>query len=127
VNLLSTHGWFMDNSTGKRPQVSAAKPPGLGGLHDVQGNLFEWVHDRYGEIDGGSVIVDPQGPLSDGRYRVLRGGSWDDDAASCRSADRSSNGPAYRHAYNGFRLALSPSVNRPPEADEKEQQTQESN
>jgi len=26
VGLLSTHGWFADNSTGKRPQLSAAKP-----------------------------------------------------------------------------------------------------
>jgi formylglycine-generating enzyme required for sulfatase activity len=127
VNLLSTHGWFVDNSTGKRPQVSAAKPPGLGGLHDVQGNLFEWVHDRYGEIDGGSVIVDPQGPLSDGQTRVLRGGCWNLGAALCRSAFRSSNDPAFRSTHDGFRLALSPSVNKPPEADEKEQQTQESN
>ncbi len=127
VNLLSTHGWFMDNSTGKRPQVSAAKPPGLGGLHDVQGNLFEWVHDRYGEIDGGSVIVDPQGPLSDGQLRVLRGGSWNGDAAFCRTAYRIFDVPAVRNTYYGFRLALSPSVNKPPEADEKEQQTQESN
>jgi formylglycine-generating enzyme required for sulfatase activity len=99
----------------------------LGGLHDVQGNLFEWVHDRYGEIDGGSVIVDPQGPLSDGQNRVLRGGSWDDDAALCRSALRFLNVPAGRGTVYGFRLALSPSVNKPPEADEKEQQTQESN
>jgi len=58
---------------------------------------------------------------------VLRGGSWSNDAAYCRTAYRSSNDPADRNSLDGFRLALSPSVNKSPEADEKEQQTQESN
>jgi hypothetical protein len=58
---------------------------------------------------------------------VLRGGSWGSFAALCRSAYRSFNDPADRGTNIGFRLALSPSVNSPPEADEKEQQTQESN
>ncbi|MFM8477812.1 MAG: formylglycine-generating enzyme family protein, partial [Planctomycetaceae bacterium] len=35
VSLLSSYGWFMEDSAGKRPQLSAAKPPGPGGLHDV--------------------------------------------------------------------------------------------
>jgi len=126
VSVLSSYGWFLDNSAGKRPQVSAEKPPGVGGLHDMQGNLYEWVHDWYVTIEGGSVVVDPQGPLS-GQDRVLRGGSWFDDAASCRTANRRTDDPAFRNPNGGFRLALSPSVNKSPEADEKEQQTQEAN
>ncbi|MFM8478296.1 MAG: formylglycine-generating enzyme family protein, partial [Planctomycetaceae bacterium] len=119
VSLLSSYGWFDENSPGKRPQLSAAKPPGVGGLHDMQGNLYEWVHDWYDSVEGGSVVVDPLGPSS-GQVRVLRGGSWYDDAASCRSALRDADDPAYRRTDGGFRLALSPSVNKPPEAEQEQ-------
>jgi hypothetical protein len=124
VGLLGDYGWLLENS-GKRPQAAAAKPPGPGGLHDVQGNLFEWVHDWYGDIEGNSVVVDPQGSAI-GQYRVLRGGSWDNDAADCRVANRSSGDPAYRDASCGFRLALSPSMN-PPEAKGAEEKPQVDN
>lgn len=116
LSLLGDYGWFVDNSPGKRPQVSAVKPPGPGGLHDVQGNMFEWVHDWYGTIEGGSVAVDPQGATS-GQSRGLRGGSWRSAAANCRTASRNRDGPAYRSTNDGFRLALSPSGNNTPEAD----------
>ena len=43
-------------------------------------------------------------------------GSWDYDAAFCRSAIRNANVPAIRSNRYGFRVALSPSV-RSPEAD----------
>jgi formylglycine-generating enzyme required for sulfatase activity len=115
LSLLGDYGWFVDNSPGKRPQVSAVKPPGHGGLHDVQGNMFEWVHDWYGTIEGGSVAVDPQGPTS-GQSRGLRGGSWRSAATNCRTASRNRDGPAYRNTNDGFRLALSPSGHNTPEA-----------
>jgi hypothetical protein len=37
---------------------------------------------------------------------VLRGGSWNNDAANCRTANRNNNDPANRNTNNGFRLAL---------------------
>ena len=37
--------------------------------------------------------------------RVVRGGSWNFDAANLRSADRSSYGPRTRQSNLGFRLA----------------------
>jgi formylglycine-generating enzyme required for sulfatase activity len=42
-----------------------------------------------------------------GSFRVDRGGSWDNDAAICRSAIRSSIVPTRRTGSLGFRLALS--------------------
>jgi hypothetical protein len=37
---------------------------------------------------------------------VNRGGSWNDDAANCRLANRNTNEPTNRTNNNGFRLAL---------------------
>ncbi len=41
-----------------------------------------------------------------GSNRVNRGGSWDNDAANCRMANRNTNQPTNRTTNNGFRLAL---------------------
>ncbi|MEI8213097.1 MAG: hypothetical protein WCI02_13185 [Planctomycetota bacterium] len=35
-----------------------------------------------------------------------RGGSWNNDAGNCRSANRNRNNPSNRNNNNGFRLAL---------------------
>jgi len=115
TSLLADYGWFTENS-GKRPRATGLKPPTIGGLFDAHGNLFEWTHDWYGNVDGGSVQVDPRG-ASGGSPRVLRGGSWGNDAADCRTADRSTIGPTNRNAGNGFRLALSFPSGKSPEAD----------
>ena len=50
--------------------------------------------------------VDPKG-LSEGEYRVGRGGSWYYAAADCRVAYRDRYSPGVRSKYLGFRLALS--------------------
>jgi hypothetical protein len=44
-----------------------------------------------------------------GSNRVNRGGSWDNDAANCRTANRNNDTPTNRNTNNGFRLALAPS------------------
>ena len=53
-----------------------------------------------------------------GSNRVLRGGSWNYDAAYCRSAFRSADAPTSRDSDFGFRLALSPSGVKSPEAEQ---------
>ena len=77
----------------------------------MHGNLFEWTHDWYSDYVEGNV-VDPM-VSEGGSYRVSRGGSWLNDAASCRSAFRSTCDPTFRSDDSGFRLALSPSVQSP--------------
>ncbi|HNY13387.1 MAG TPA: SUMF1/EgtB/PvdO family nonheme iron enzyme [Candidatus Wallbacteria bacterium] len=42
-----------------------------------------------------------------GTNRVNRGGSWNNNADNCRSANRNNNNPSNRNNNNGFRLALS--------------------
>lgn len=48
------------------------------------------------------------GKQTDGSNRVLRGGSWNNNAQNCRSANRNNNNPDNRNNNNGFRLALVP-------------------
>ncbi|MCR9278864.1 MAG: PEGA domain-containing protein [Pseudomonadaceae bacterium] len=43
-------------------------------LHDMAGNVAEWMHDYY-EIGNSDERTDPTGPAA-GEYRVIRGSSW---------------------------------------------------
>ncbi len=56
------------------------------GLYDMIGNMWEWCQDRYGAHPPG-IVVDPRGSVT-GSYGVIRGGSWSNRAAYCRSAIR---------------------------------------
>jgi formylglycine-generating enzyme required for sulfatase activity len=112
MSLLGRFAWFSDNS-GKHVHPPRELRPGRRGLFDLHGNLWEWTHDWYGDYDT-EASTDPLGPVG-GSYRVFRGGGWNDVAANCRSAYRSSNDPTSRTNSHGFRLALSPS-GRAPEA-----------
>ena len=55
---------------------------------------------------GVDAITDPLG-AKEGSNRVIRGGSWNYDAANCRSAYRNTDDPTNRTNDYGFRLALS--------------------
>jgi formylglycine-generating enzyme required for sulfatase activity len=100
---LGEYAWYSENSEGKTHPVEQ-KRANQWGLYDMHGNVWEWVHDWYGDYSK-QPQSNPSGPEW-GSVRVVRGGSWFIDAVFCRSAFRSLwFDPGDRVFYLGFRLA----------------------
>ena len=77
------------------------------GLYHMAGNVAEWVQDWSG-IDYYVSMPDrnPPGPAN-GRYKVVRGGSWRSNPAMLRAATRGGAPPEQRAPTIGFRCAKS--------------------
>ena len=89
ADRLDEHGWYWENSDAQyRP--TGSKTPNAWGLYDMHGNVWEWTLDRY----------EPHYPASEQPLdnpwarplrlypRVVRGGSWMDDAPALRCGAR---------------------------------------
>ena len=106
-NLLGNIAWF-NSQGGVQTRVVGGKLGNGFGLHDMSGNVWEWVNDWYGSnYYSTSPSVNPQGPSS-GSDRVFRAGSWDFSSKICRASFRSGNLPVYSNAHFGFRVARTP-------------------
>ena len=125
TNEANYNGNFSYGSGGKgvfreRTTPVWSFPANAFGLHDVHGNVMEWIQDCWGTYwgsppDGSPWECPPSG--SDwqpeavswhkmiSEERVLRGGSWISDPAELRSASRDLCVPDHRASTIGFRVA----------------------
>ena len=101
--LFATSG---HKHSGKWTCPVAQFPGNAFGLHDMHGNVQEWVNDWFDEyyyFD--SPPADPQGPKA-GQLRVVRGGCYGMLPIDCRSAARRGHAPDSASETIGFRVVM---------------------
>ena len=91
---------YNDNYIASAP--IGAFPANAKGIHDIGGNVAEWIHDYYQIPDAGEA-TDPLGPER-GDYHVIRGASWQKGTVTDLRLSFRDYGSAGRQDL-GFRIA----------------------
>lgn len=101
--------WFDENSDGKTHPVGEKRPNGCG-LFDMCGNVWEWCQDIYDKKAYTNHLY--QNPVTTGEStnRVIRGGSWNQDAWSARCSRRLAFQQEFYGPGLGFRLVRATEV-----------------
>jgi len=101
--MLKRYAWFEDNAEGK-PHPVGKLLPNAWGLHDMHGNVWEWVQDWCDDLLPAGCPTDPSPATS---HRHYRGGGHMDSAFYLRSAQRRSPSLDYiQYDLLGFRLVM---------------------
>ncbi|MBM3557552.1 MAG: hypothetical protein FJX47_18595 [Alphaproteobacteria bacterium] len=103
LNQVAWHG----SNSGNRAQPVATKAANEFGLHDMHGNVWEWVEDCWNKTYDGAPSGVNAWIQGDCTTRVLRGGSWGNSPKFLRSAYRLRGTAVIRYNINGFRVARS--------------------
>ena len=88
--------WFFTAPVGQFPANAF-------GLHDMHGNVWEWVEDRWHDDYSGAPLNGSAWTEGEDTKRVVRGGSWSNYPGLLRSASRIGGTAGARGNSSGFR------------------------
>ncbi|MDO8978239.1 MAG: SUMF1/EgtB/PvdO family nonheme iron enzyme [Afipia sp.] len=97
----------IDGAVAQQPMAVASLKPNPFGLHDMGGGVDQWVEDCWNKNYQGAPSDGSAWLTGDCSARVIRSGSWRNDARSARPASRDRYDVAVRYPTHGFRVALS--------------------
>jgi formylglycine-generating enzyme required for sulfatase activity len=103
---LASFGSCCGGNSGGETHAVGGKLANALGFHDMLGNVWEWVNDRYGSFSA-DPQTNPGGPVL-GDHRVIRGGDWYNPSSNVRSSFRGPFLPASSYYVIGFRVARNP-------------------
>ncbi|MFV1966793.1 MAG: SUMF1/EgtB/PvdO family nonheme iron enzyme, partial [Pirellulaceae bacterium] len=110
-NIANSLGQFAvyGSTRPAEPQPVGRRKPNDFGLFDMHGNAAEWCRDRYQPYPASSTGSSDGNALRDmtvwnTRFRVLRGGSYQDAPTQLRCASRSREWPGATNETVGFRV-----------------------
>src|SRR5687767_4436105 len=89
-NELAKYAWYNKNSNTSYHKVGQLQPNAFG-LYDMLGNVSEWVLDQYDEnyfTRMNNVVADPELKPGTRHPKLLKGGSYTDNATELRCANR---------------------------------------
>ena len=104
ASKLDPYAWHTGNAAGNDPAVGALKPNPWG-LYDMHGYLWEYVQDGY-QADYSKTPTDGSAAKG-GDNRVVRGGSWQGNYSTLRSASRMKVPETIKDPGIGFRCVKS--------------------
>jgi len=101
-----------DGSTYTLPVKSYA--PNLFGIYNMQGNVAEWTLDAYSpsarefvdDLNPVLLFDAPDDDVDVMKRKVVRGGSWKDNAGDMNTATRNYEVQSTSHSYIGFRCVM---------------------
>lgn len=104
VDQLGNHAWYSANSGGHIHKVGT-KAANAFGVHDMHGNVWEWVEDCYFPSYDGAPSDGRAVTPRDGCQRNNRGGSWVNTPLNLRVSHRHKMGSGSRGTFIGVRVA----------------------
>ena len=97
----------INEHNGKRPAQVGSYLPNAWGIHDMHGNVAEWVGDPYSpKLLGGT---DPRPKVEKAGSLVVKGGAWCSTPETCQSGYRNrsrNNNNGGNASWLGFRIVL---------------------
>jgi formylglycine-generating enzyme required for sulfatase activity len=97
---LGEFAWYKANSatgtfSGGTYHLIGTKKPNAWGLYDMLGNVMEWTLDQYAPYTD-APAENPWVRSKTSYPHVVRGGSWNDDAAAVRCSIRVASDPSWK-------------------------------